>query len=216
MRPVAKAGWMDSALRDLMDVIACGDVPAALDMLATCPALAKAALADGATRQAAEANFLTAIRHHVHAGDTALHVAAAAHEVEVARVLLAAGAEVGSVNRRGATPLHYAADGNPASARWAPDNQVEVVRSLIEAGADPNALDKSGVSPLHRAIRNRCAGAVRALLAGGADAALKNGSGSTPLDLATKTTGKGGSGSPEAKAQQVEIQALLESQGVAG
>jgi ankyrin repeat protein len=80
---------------------------------------------------------------------------------------------------------------------------------LIEAGADPNVMDKSGVSPLHKAIRTRCAEAVRTLLARGADLALKNMSGSTPMVLATHNTGRGGSGSPEAKAQQQEILRLL-------
>jgi len=83
------------------------------------------------------------------------------------------------------------------------------VTCLIGAGADPNALDKSGVAPLHRAVRTRCMAAVRALLAGGADPNLANKSGSTPLALATQTTGRGGSGSPEARREQVEIVRLL-------
>jgi hypothetical protein len=65
------------------------------------------------------------------------------------------------------------------------------------------------VTPLHRAVRNRCAAAVRALLDGGADARRKNKSGSTPLQLATLTTGKQGSGSVEAKAEAQEIARLL-------
>jgi hypothetical protein len=201
---------VDEALREFMAVIAGGDVATALVLLAASPALAKAVLARAATRETAEAHFLTAISHHVYAGDTALHVAAVACQPEIVGALLAAGADVGVRNRRGATPLHYAADGNPASARWAPERQADVIRLLIQKGADPNALDKSGVAPLHRGIRNRCAAAVAALLAGGADARLKNRNGSSPFDLATKTTGKGGSGSPEAKAQQAEIVRILE------
>src|SRR6516165_1864742 len=49
------------------------------------------------------------------------------------------------------------------------------------AGADPNAVDKSGVAPLHRAVRNRSAAAVRALIDGGADPRAPNRNGSTPL-----------------------------------
>ena len=37
-----------------------------------------------------------------------------------------------------------------------------------------------------------------------------DGSGSTPIHLATLTTGRGGSGSAESKAQQAEIVRLLE------
>ena len=80
--------------------------------------------------------------------------------------------------------------------------------------AEPNALDKSGVAPLHRAVRTRCAAAVQALLDHGADARLTNGNGSTPMLLATQTTGRGGSGSTDAKAQQHEIVRLLEQHGV--
>jgi hypothetical protein len=71
-----------------------------------------------------------------------------------------------------------------------------------------------GVTPLHRAVRTRCAAAVAALLDGGADAARKNKGGSTALRLARLTTGRGGSGSPEAKAQQQEILRLFAQRGV--
>jgi Ankyrin repeats (many copies) len=81
--------------------------------------------------------------------------------------------------------------------------------SLIKAGADPNAIDESGVAPLHRAVRTRCAAAVEALLDGGANAFGKNKSGSMPMLLASRNTGRGGSGSPEAKALQEEIFRLL-------
>ena len=57
------------------------------------------------------------------------------------------------------------------------------------------------------------AAAVSALLHGGADAFRKNGNGSTPMMLATRQTGRGGSGSPEAKMQQAEIIRLLERYG---
>ena len=45
----------------------------------------------------------------------------------------------------------------------------------------------------------------------GADAARKNKSGSTAIVLATHNTGRGGTGSPEAKEQQREILRLLEN-----
>jgi ankyrin repeat protein len=163
-----------------------------------------------ARERAGEDEFLDAIAHHVYGGDTALHIAAAAYQGEVARALIAAGADVRARNRRGAEPLHYAADGGPGSRTWNPNAQAAVIAYLIDAGADPNAVDKSGVMPLHRAVRTRCAAAVHALLEGGADARAQNGSGSTPLDLATRATGRGGSGSAEAKAQQAEIVRLLE------
>ena len=80
----------------------------------------------------------------------------------------------------------------------------------LEEGAGPNAVDKSGVTPLHRAVRTRCTAAVRALLEGGADARRRNNHGSMPMALATITTGRGGSGSPLSKAEQMKIARLLE------
>ena len=63
---------------------------------------------------------------------------------------------------------------------------------------------------MHRAVRTRCAAAVKALLEGGADPRRKNKHGSTPMLLATRNTGRGGSGSREAKAQQERIVRLLQ------
>lgn len=196
-----------------MEEIAAGETARCFDLLAVEPALARAAEGEGARRAEAAANFLTAIAHYIYAGDTALHIAAAAHGVQVAERLIGLGADVRARNRRGAEPLHYAADGGPGAPHWDPDAQAATVARLIAAGADPNAVDKRGVTPLHRAVRTRCARAVGALLEGGADAGRKNASGSTPMTLATRPTGRGGSGSPEAKAQQALIVGLLERAG---
>lgn len=196
-------------LRSLMRVLAARDAAAALALLDAAPELATERLATGATRDASEPFFLDAIRHHVYAGDTALHVASAAHDASLAHKLIAMGADVGAKNRRGAEPLHYAADGDPARATWDPAAQAACVRALLEAGADPNAVDAGGVTPLHRAVRNRCSTAVSALLDGGADPRRRNKSGSSPRDLTQHTTGRGGSGSTEAKRELEEIVRLL-------
>jgi ankyrin repeat protein len=186
------------------------DDAVALRLLAASPALAGALVAQGATREVAKDYYLDPIAHYVYAGDTVLHVAAAAYRPEIAKQLIALGAGIRARNRRGAEPLHYAADGMPGAPTWNPDAQAEIIAVLIAAGADPNATDSSGVMPLHRAVRTRCAAAVSALLAGGADAHAKNKSGSSPMQLATRNTGRGGSGSPEAKTQQIEIVRSLE------
>ena len=178
-------------------------------LLGTSPLLAQRSLAVGATRAGATDFFFEEIGHYLYAGDTPLHVAAAAYRREIARELLKRGAKVAAVNRRGAAPLHYAADGGPVVRSWNPVAQAEMITLLIKAGADPNALDKSGVAPLHRAVRQRCPLAVDALLRNGAAIRLKNKSGSAPLHLAVQSTGRGGSGSPEAKALQREIIELL-------
>ena len=195
----------DAALWRLMEAVASADSAAVRRLLTTFPALANAALNGGAAD-----HFLTEIKHQVYTGDTALHVAAAAHRPEIARELVSLGADVTARNRRGATPLHYAADGIPGAPSWNPASQSATVALLIASGADPNAIDHNGVTSLHRAVRTRCAAAVSALLDGGADALRKNGNGSTPMILATRQTGRSGSGSPEAKTQQAEILRLLE------
>ena len=197
-------------LTTLLRAIVTRDGTTVARFIATSPALATAQAKVGATRQAAQPHYLVEIGHYLYRGDTALHIAAAAYEPEIIRLLVAAGGEVGARNRRGAQPLHYAADGMPGSRLWNPSAQAETVTTLLRAGADPNACDKSGVTPLHRAIRTRCASAVHALLDGGADPARTNGNGSTPMQLATSTTGRGGSGSDEAKMQQEEIVELLQ------
>jgi ankyrin repeat protein len=201
----------DSALLAFVGAIVQGDRADVSRRLAADPALASAQIQVGASRNGAAGYFLDEILHHIYKGDTAIHVAAAAYEPRLIRDLVRAGAGVDVANRRGAQPLHYAVDGGPGSPRWDPPAQHETVACLIELGADPNATDKNGTTPLLRAIRNRCAAAVEALLDHGADPFATNKSGSTAMQLADWTTGRGGSGSPEAKAQQQEIVRLLQT-----
>jgi hypothetical protein len=200
----------DRALIALMRAIATGGCGVASQLLTATPELASARLvAAGATRATAAEFFLTDCGVYLYAGHTALHVAAAAYNIEFARMLVGEGANVRAKNRRGAEPLHEAARGGPGSNGWDPQRQAAMVSYLIEAGADPDAVATGGVTPLHRAVRNRCAAAVRALLDAGADPCRANNSGSTANMLARWTTGRGGSGSPESKAEQDEILSLL-------
>jgi ankyrin repeat protein len=185
-------------------------------MLDQTSGLATRSLRLGATRQDPRPSFLTPIRHYVYAGDTALHVAAAAYRRGLAETLVARGAAVRARNRRGAEPLHYAADGHPGADFLDPKAQHETVSYLIDAGADPDAIDKSGVAPLHRAVRTRSSGAVSALIDGGADPLLMNKSGSTPLHLAVQNTGKSNSGLEAAKEEQRRIILLLLGHGASG
>jgi ankyrin repeat protein len=203
----------DLALWKLAQAIVGGDAAGVSQLLAASPTLASACFHTGATRQNAKTYYLDQIARYVVAGDTALHIAAAAYETEVARKLLTAGADVHARNRHGDQPLHAAAVGLPGSGTWNPSAQAATIACIIEAGADPNAIDKRGVSPLHKAVRARCAVAVRTLLEYGADPARKNKRGSTPMLLAMQNTGRGGTGTPEAKSQQQEIVRLLERRG---
>jgi hypothetical protein len=193
----------DERLLALMTAIAAGD-DRSLRLLAQEPALAVARIA-----RRTGGYFIEGIQHHVYAGDTALHVAAAAHRPDLATALLGRGVDVRARNRRGAEPLHYAADGSPGAPWWHPGRQRDVVVELIAGGADPEAVDADGVAALHRAVRTRSASAARALLEHGADVHRRNGTGSTPLHLAVQTTGRTGSGSPAARDEQARVIAVL-------
>jgi ankyrin repeat protein len=190
-------------------LVVAGDVGEVSRHLARSPVLATMPSDVGATRQEASTFFFPDIAHYLYEGDTALHMAAAAFRPRMAELLIGHGAGCGARNRRGAEPLHYAADAN----RWDPGAQAETIEVLTSAGADPNARDNSGVAPLHRAVRTRSLAAVRALLNAGADVRQQNKSGSTPLHLAVQTTGRGGSGSPRAREQQAAIIILLLERG---
>lgn len=204
-----RAGRDDSALLALFRAIAARDDLEVARWLDSSRELATRPIQVGASRQDPETYFLEALRHHVYGGDTALHIAAAAHRRDLAESLVTTGADVRARNRRGAEPLHYAADGSPG----ADVAQRDVITYLVDAGADPNALDNSGVAPLHRAVRNRCSAAVSALVESGADPLLMNKSGSTPLHLAVQNTGKSRSGSEAAKDEQARIIAFLVRHG---
>ena len=202
---------LDAEIRKLVTAIVHGDVQEFSRLLAENPVLAKARFeVTNATRQSAKENFVAEVGRYIYRGDSALHFAAAAYNAEMISRLIELGADVRAKNRLGDEALHSAATGSPGSERWNPEAQSDAIRALVEAGADPNAENKMGVSPLHKAVRARCAAAVRTLLACGSDAALKNKRGSDAKLLAQLTTGRGGSGSAEAKAEQGKILRLLE------
>src|SRR5207302_7522764 len=103
----------DSALMTLVRAVVTGDEANAAQLLAASPGLASARYEEGATRQRAEPYFLDEIKRWVYAGDTALHIAAAAYRPAIVQELIAKGANVRAKNRRGAEPLHAAAAGIP-------------------------------------------------------------------------------------------------------
>lgn len=201
----------DRDLLVLMRAIGDGDHTMTARLLLATSELATARLVTNATTTTSADFFLAPIHLQVYAGDSALHVAAAAYDTVLARTLLAGGADVRATNRRGAEPIHAAVTGVPGSRSWAPERQAAIIRCLVEAGADPDATATGGVTPLLRAVRNRCSAAVRELLDLGADPTHHNDNGSTPLDLARMSTGRGGTGSPEAKVEQAKIIAMLET-----
>jgi ankyrin repeat protein len=100
-------------------------------------------------------------------GRAALIWAITRNDVEMADLLLRAGADPKAANEYGATALYAAADNADAA----------MTKKLLAAGADPNAALNSGETPLMLAARDGRVDTVHALLEGGADpnAKEKNG-----------------------------------------
>jgi ankyrin repeat protein len=93
-----------------------------------------------------------------HGGDTALLFAARVGDLESARLLVAAGANVNDADAWGVSATVMAAHAG----------FVEIVEFLLEHGADPNAA-AAGFSALHAALMRRNTRMAGALLARGAD-----------------------------------------------
>jgi ankyrin repeat protein len=92
-------------------------------------------------------------------GSTALHWAAHWNDLEMADLLVAAGANANAETDLGVTPVYLASEIGSAA----------MTEKLLAAGANPNRAASTGVSPLMLAARAGSVGAVQALLAHGAD-----------------------------------------------
>ena len=126
--PTGKATFLD-----FVRLVVNGEIDQVSRRLAASPAFATAAAEVGAERHGAPDFFFSEIAHYLYAGDTALHMAAAAFVPPVAKLLVAHGADCRARNRRGAEPLHYAADAN----HWDPTAQARTIEYLLSVGRRP-------------------------------------------------------------------------------
>ena len=112
-------------------------------------------------------------------GDTQPSPALRCRSLKVVKALLDSRANLKVRDKKGLTPLHWAA---------ALSKTPEVVKALVDAGADSNAReDQLGHTPLHEAARRRkTPEVVKVLLDAGADPNAQDKYGVTPLSVATR------------------------------
>jgi uncharacterized protein len=91
-------------------------------------------------------------------GSTALHAAAHSDNLEIADLLIAAGADVKAATRYNITPLSLACSNGSAA----------MIGRLLKAGADPNGVSEEGQTALMTAALTGKVDAVKLLLANGA------------------------------------------------
>ena len=91
-------------------------------------------------------------------GRTALLIAALNGNLQIAAIVIKAGAHLDAKDRLGNTPLHYAAE----------RNQIEMAQLLIDVGAIIDVQNRNGMTPLMIAASRGNIAIVQALLAKGA------------------------------------------------
>jgi ankyrin repeat protein len=138
-------------------------------------------------------------RHHT-AGDRVLGEgstpfmrAAKSGDVEIMRLLLAAGADPKLTQPNGANALMLAAglgwrDGSPAAPAYEQGSEADAIEAIelcLELGLSINSTTTAGESALHAAVSGRGSETiVRFLATHGADLQAKNKQGRTPLEAA--------------------------------
>lgn len=113
------------------------------------------------------------------AGENAMMLAAIAQDTPLVKALIDKGAEV---NKKGWTPLHYAAS----------IGDDEIVKILLEASAYIDAASPNGTTPLMMAARAGHGSTINLLIDQGADPTLKNQIGMSAVDFAKHYNEKDG------------------------
>ena len=156
-------------------------------------------------------------------GATPFALAAKYTEVEIMRVLAAAGADASLPLKNGWTPLMLAASASWRYGVWDRRDRVlprelatqaelvdaqgtwAAVQMAIEAGADVTAVDGIGNTALHYIVDKGFDRAVELLVVSGANVNATNNRGQTPLSMVARA----GSGNREAAPATVELLGVL-------
>lgn len=149
-------------------------------------------------------------------GITALHIAAASGNVDLAESLVTSNALLEMADKSGKRAMHYAADAKKNAQKLvrlllqyraevqpqdldgmtplhlavcaSDEDHTGAVLLLLQKGADPNAVTRDGLSPLYLAANSGSTSLVRSLLKYGADPNVKvNNEGYTALHAAVAT-----------------------------
>ncbi len=118
------------------------------------------------------------------AGRTALMLAAGQHLTSIIKLIVDKGADINAQDKRGWTPLMF------TSGAIDSVDDPETVQTVLDNGGDPNKQDAGGYTALMYAAGKGLNGAVRVLLAAGANRDKKNKEGQTALQLATASSAK--------------------------
>ena len=127
------------------------------------------------------------------ADENALMFAAINKDMPLVKSLIDKDAEV---NKKGWTPLHYAAT----------SGDVEIINVLLEESAYVDAESPNGTTPLMMAARGGSVDAVNALLTGGADPTLKNQLGLSAADFARQNNNTDLAAALDASAKDIVAQ----------
>ncbi len=134
-------------------------------------------------------------------GSTALHWAAQRDNLEIADLLIAAGANAKAATRYNITPLSLACTNGDAV----------LIEHLIKAGADPNGTSEEGQTALMTAALTGKVDAVKALLAHGANVNAKE-----PYKGQTALMWAASEGNASAAAMLIEFGAEVKAKSTAG
>ena len=115
------------------------------------------------------------------ASGTPLHIAVENGHLNVAELLLNAGANISAKDNLSQTPLHDACL----------TNNLGIAKLLVDAGADLSVKGNSSQTPLQLACWKENLGIIKLLVDAGADLSVKDHVGRTPLHLACRTDNLG-------------------------